>query len=40
MESIHVSFDDKKITGMEDFADHEQLRFEDEDAFSDSINSD
>ena len=27
MESIHVSFDDKKITGMEYFADHEQLRF-------------
>ncbi|XP_063948067.1 uncharacterized protein LOC135152165 [Daucus carota subsp. sativus] len=40
MESIHVSFDDKKITGLEDFDEHEQLRFEDEDAFSDSINSD
>ena len=40
MESIHVSFDDKKVTGMEDFDEHEQLRFEDEDAFSDSINSD
>ncbi|KAL1818276.1 hypothetical protein ACET3Z_013145 [Daucus carota] len=39
MESIHVSFEDKKITGLEDFTDHDQLRFEDEEAYSDSINS-
>ena len=40
MESINVSFDDKKITGLEDFNDHEQLRFENEDLYSDSISSD
>ena len=30
MESIHVSFDDKKITCLEDADDHEKLRFENE----------
>ncbi|KAL8104263.1 hypothetical protein AgCh_028473 [Apium graveolens] len=40
MESINVSFDDKKITGLEDFNDHVQLRFENEDLNSDSVNSD
>ena len=40
MESINVSFDDKKITGLEDFNDHDQLRFENEDLNSDSVNSD
>ncbi|KAL8098803.1 hypothetical protein AgCh_031504 [Apium graveolens] len=40
MESINVSFDDKKITGLEDFDDHDQLRFENEDLNSDSVNSD
>ena len=40
MESINVSFDDKKITGLEDFNDHDQLRFENKDLSSDSVNSD
>ncbi|KAL8125834.1 hypothetical protein AgCh_013216 [Apium graveolens] len=40
MESINVSFDDKKITGLEDFNDHDQLRFENEVSNSDSVNSD
>ena len=40
MESINVSFDDKKITGLEDFNDHDQLRFENEDLNSDFVNSD
>ncbi|KAL8108479.1 hypothetical protein AgCh_024798 [Apium graveolens] len=39
MESINVFFDDKKITGLEDFDDHDQLRFENEDLNSDSGNS-
>ncbi|KAL8148288.1 hypothetical protein AgCh_005602 [Apium graveolens] len=39
MESINVSFDDKKITGLEDFDDHDQLRFENDDLNSDSGNS-
>ncbi|KAL8155357.1 hypothetical protein AgCh_000661 [Apium graveolens] len=39
MESINVSFDDKKITGLEDFNDHDPLRFENKDLNSDSINS-
>ena len=40
MESINVSFDDKKITGLEDFNDHDQLRFENEDLNSDNVNPD
>ena len=40
MESIHVSFDDKKITGLEDKDDHDQLHFENEDTNSDIANSD
>ena len=40
MESINVTFDDKKITGLEDFNDHDQLRFENEDLNSNSVNSD
>ncbi|KAL8132932.1 hypothetical protein AgCh_008421 [Apium graveolens] len=40
MESINVSFDDKKITGLEDFIDHDQLRFENEDSNSDTENPD
>ncbi|KAL8148122.1 hypothetical protein AgCh_005461 [Apium graveolens] len=40
MESINVSFDDKKITGLEDFNDHDQLRFENEVLNSNSVNSD
>jgi len=40
MESIHVSFDDRKITGLEDFNDHDQLRFENEALNPDSVNSD
>ncbi|KAL8103712.1 hypothetical protein AgCh_028059 [Apium graveolens] len=40
MKSINVSFDDKKITGLEDFNDHDQLRFENEDLNFDSVNSD
>ncbi|KAL8091441.1 hypothetical protein AgCh_033890 [Apium graveolens] len=40
MESINVSFDDKKITGLEDFNDHDQLRFENEVLNSDTINPD
>ncbi|KAK1384246.1 hypothetical protein POM88_021981 [Heracleum sosnowskyi] len=40
MESIHVSFDDKKITGLEDENEYDQLRFENEDLFSDDVNSD
>ena len=39
MESINVSFDDKKITRLEDFNDHDQLRFENEDLNSDFVNS-
>ena len=39
MESINVSFDDKKITGLEDFNDHDQLRFENEALNSDDLNS-
>ncbi|KAL8109817.1 hypothetical protein AgCh_025786 [Apium graveolens] len=39
MESINVSFYDKKITGLEDFNDQDQLRFENEDLNSDSVNS-
>ena len=35
MKSINVSFDDKKITGLEDFNDHDQLRFENEELNSD-----
>ena len=38
MESINVSFDDKKITGLEDCIDHDQLRFENEDSYSDTEN--
>ncbi|KAL8088255.1 hypothetical protein AgCh_038146 [Apium graveolens] len=40
MESINVSFDDKKITGLEDFNNHDQLRFENEDLISDTVNPD
>ncbi|KAL8118401.1 hypothetical protein AgCh_016070 [Apium graveolens] len=40
MESINVSFDDKKNTGLEDFIDHDQLRFENEDSNSDTENPD
>ncbi|KAL8126686.1 hypothetical protein AgCh_013813 [Apium graveolens] len=40
MESINVSFDDKKITGLADFIDHDQLRFENEDSNSDTENPD
>ncbi|KAL8105546.1 hypothetical protein AgCh_029365 [Apium graveolens] len=40
MESINVSFDDKKITGLEDFNDHDQLGFENEDLNSDTENPD
>ncbi|KAL8146362.1 hypothetical protein AgCh_004198 [Apium graveolens] len=40
MESINVSFDDKKITGLEDFNDLDQLRFENEDLNSNFVNSD
>ncbi|KAL8115181.1 hypothetical protein AgCh_021856 [Apium graveolens] len=40
MESINVSFDDKKITGLKDFIDHDQLRFENEDSYSDTENPD
>ena len=40
MESIHVSFDDKKISGLKDKDDHERLRFENEDLISESVNSD
>ncbi|KAL8097413.1 hypothetical protein AgCh_030516 [Apium graveolens] len=40
MESINVSFDDKKITGLEDFINHDQLRFENEDSNSDTENPD
>ena len=40
MESIHVSFDDKKITGLEDKDDHDKFQFENEDLISDSVNSD
>ncbi|KAL8112598.1 hypothetical protein AgCh_020065 [Apium graveolens] len=40
MESINVSFDDKKITGLKDFVDHDQLRFENEDSYSDTENPD
>ena len=40
MESINISFDDKKITGLEDFNDHDQLRFENEVLNSHSVNSD
>ncbi|KAL8088633.1 hypothetical protein AgCh_038420 [Apium graveolens] len=40
MESINVSFDDKKITGLEDFIDHDQLRFGNEDLNSDTENPD
>ncbi|KAL8089092.1 hypothetical protein AgCh_038747 [Apium graveolens] len=40
MESINVSFDDKKTTGLEDFNDHDQLRFENEVLNSDFVNTD
>ncbi|KAL8124254.1 hypothetical protein AgCh_012047 [Apium graveolens] len=40
MESINVSFDDKKIIGLEDFNDHDQLRFENELLNYDSVNPD
>jgi len=40
MESINVSFDDKKITGLEDCIDHDQLRFENEDSYSDTSSHD
>ncbi|KAK1380648.1 hypothetical protein POM88_027392 [Heracleum sosnowskyi] len=40
MKSIHVSFDDKKITGLEDEENHDQLRFENEVLNSDDVNSD
>ncbi|KAL8091492.1 hypothetical protein AgCh_033925 [Apium graveolens] len=40
MESINVSYDDKKITGLEDFNDHDQLRFENENLNFDSGNFD
>ena len=40
MESIHVSFDDKRIMGLADMDDHEELHFENEAIFSDSTNSD
>ncbi|KAL8120799.1 hypothetical protein AgCh_017833 [Apium graveolens] len=40
MESINISFDDEKITGLEDFIDHDQLRFENEDSNSDTENPD
>ncbi|KAL8102638.1 hypothetical protein AgCh_027236 [Apium graveolens] len=42
MESIHVSFDDKKITGLEDSDDHDILRFENEVVYAEllSPNSD
>ncbi|KAL8096136.1 hypothetical protein AgCh_037185 [Apium graveolens] len=40
MESINVSFDDKKITGLEDCIDHDQLRFENEDSYSDTSSPD
>ncbi|KAL8088254.1 hypothetical protein AgCh_038145 [Apium graveolens] len=40
MEYINVSFDDKKIIVLEDFNDHDQLRFENEDVNSDDLNPD
>ncbi|KAL8089687.1 hypothetical protein AgCh_039243 [Apium graveolens] len=40
MESINVSFDDKKIIGLEDFNDHDQLRFENEDLNSEPVSTD
>ena len=40
MESINVSFDDKKITGLEDFNDHVQLRFKNEELNSDTETPD
>ena len=43
MESIHVSFDDKKIIGLEDVEDNEELQFENEDNFiveTESVNTD
>ncbi|KAL8109510.1 hypothetical protein AgCh_025569 [Apium graveolens] len=40
MESINVSFDDKKITELEDFDDHDQLRFENEELNPDLVSSD
>ena len=40
MESIHVSFDDKRIMGLADMDDHEELHFENEEIFSDPTNSD
>ncbi|KAL8125961.1 hypothetical protein AgCh_013308 [Apium graveolens] len=40
IESINVSFDDKKIIGLEDFNDYDQLRFENKVLNFDSVNSD
>ncbi|KAL8108679.1 hypothetical protein AgCh_024951 [Apium graveolens] len=40
MESIHVSFYDKKITGLEDADDHDKLRFENEVPYAELINPD
>ena len=40
MESIHVSFDDKKIVGLEDFDEHDLLHFENESLISDSNTDD
>ncbi|KAL8127295.1 hypothetical protein AgCh_014271 [Apium graveolens] len=40
MESIHVSFDDKKITGLEDAYDHDKLRFENEVPYVEHLNPD
>ncbi|KAL8124233.1 hypothetical protein AgCh_012028 [Apium graveolens] len=40
MEFIHVSFDDKKITGLEDAYDHGKLRFENEEPYAELLNPD
>ncbi|KAL8103609.1 hypothetical protein AgCh_027981 [Apium graveolens] len=40
MKSIHVSFDDKKITGLEDADDREKLRFENEVPYAELLNPD
>ena len=38
MESIQVSFNDKKITGLEDADDHDKLRFENEVPYAELLN--
>lgn len=40
MESIHVSFDDKRITCLEDTDDHDQLRFGNEVPLAQILNTD